>query len=239
MKVNESHRNIIMGITALLLLFFISSPTLTVQASEVVSRSEESSLFNDNRDEYENPIADGENEGELPPPPDPPENIGDDPSEEEKPVESSDDTSQPPNESSQPESSQAESSRDSSSQSSQGNSSSQASSSESSSKPNSSSSKSEAPSNNHDETPNNSRTNRNNNSNAGTNWAAFSQENKQTPISYRQLAHLLMTIASSQSPSLSHLTKVFLATDFIPLHGSSTLIPLVYLFQYIINNLGG
>ena len=60
---------------------------ITLQTKEVISEG--------GSDDFEQPIADGE-EGELPPPPDPPENI------ESEPEESSSDESETPPESSNP-----------------------------------------------------------------------------------------------------------------------------------------
>ena len=210
MKLSKHKRVIFLSVIAGLLLLFVSSPTIKAQAQ---GSEESSGYFEDERGEYENPIADGES-GELPPPPDPPENI-------DEPDETSSESPQLPPELSAEEPSESSSNDEFSSSSSQY---STTPSSASSSRPSSGS---------NDETP---EVTTYEPSFLGTRPPSQRVESGEVNVgtlSRRQVATFVLRMAEKQSYALNIISKMLVAADFVPAYLSSLLIPLSQIYGVI------
>lgn len=223
MNCNKRKQNFFLGLVVLLLLIFISSQTSQVQVAAIDNSSNEGSYLEDGRDDFEQPIADGE-EGELPPPPDPPENI------ESEPEESSSDESETPPESSNPGSSQESGEEvESSSQSSGGDNS-------SSSRPESSTIETPGDmdsSESVDETPEGDESTQGNEANTLPFGTAMASNSNNSNTSFRQFANIMVEFGRRQRYSIPMISKALISADFVPVYWSSSFMPLSYIYELI------
>lgn len=223
MNYNKRKQNFFLGLVVLLLLIFISSQTSQVQVAATDNSSNEGSYLEDGRDDFEQPIADGE-EGELPPPPDPPENI------ESDPEESSSDESETPPESSNPGSSQeSQEDEETSSQSSEEDNS-------SSSRPESSTIETPGDmdsSESVDETPEGDESTQDNEANTSPFGTVMASNSNNSNTSFRQFANIMVEFGRRQRYSLPMISKALISADFVPVYWSSSFMPLSYIYELI------
>ncbi|MBA5729320.1 hypothetical protein HW423_05940 [Aerococcaceae bacterium INB8] len=223
MNCNKHKQNFFLGLVVLWLLVFISSQTTQVQVAAIDNSSNQGSYLEDGRDDYEQPIAGGE-EGELPPPPDPPENI------ESEPEESSSDESETPPESSYPGSSQESGEEvESSSQSSEGDNS-------SSSRPESSTIETSGDmdsSESVDETHGGDEPTQGNETNTSPFRIVMTSNSNSSNTSFRQFANIMMEFGRRQRYSLPMISKALISADFVPVYWSSSFMPLSYIYEVI------
>ncbi|MGO1559248.1 MAG: hypothetical protein ACTHX4_04600 [Ruoffia tabacinasalis] len=229
MNCNKRKQNFFLGLVVLLLLIFISSQTPLVQVAAIDNSSNEGSYLEDGRDDFEQPIADGE-EGELPPPPDPPENI------ESEPEESSSDESETPPESSNPGSSQETGSSQESGEEVESSSQSSEVDNSSSSRPESSTIETPGDmdsSESVDETPEGDESTQGNEANTLPFDTVMASNSNNSNTSFRQFANIMVEFGRRQRYSIPMISKALISADFVPVYWSSSFMPLSYIYELI------
>lgn len=214
MRLNKHQSVVLLSVIAGLLCYFISSPTIKVQAQSL----EESSDYIEMEWSSDELPATGSDDLQLPPPPDPPENI--DESHESR-VESSQELSESNVEQPTESSSTDETSSNGSEQS-------------STSHDVSSSGLSSSSSKTLDETPDETVYTA-----PPVRYQPPSKrvESGQVDVgtfSRRQLASLVLRIAETQTEALTIISKILVLADYVPVYLSSQLIPLSQLYGQII-----